>query len=258
MAVLDRPRVPVSEFSALRQGVAPRASPGGVARHLELDAGGVMAWVLVSLGGQFETAFAVSLKYSAGFSRLCHAFVRGLRRHQLRAADAGTAGPAGRDGLRDLDRDRCGGPRGGKGDLVQEPSNGRADSFDPAHRADSVAWSRSTLLLGRRRPSAALKAAFAQRDDVRGAAALSPRRRTPRASGREPTSPPRSAPTDCPKQARCRATSPPSSGAFGARFWTGDGLGTRPAVRPVPDEWLKFSAHLRTHLHKVRPAADRV
>lgn len=29
-----------------------------------------MAWVFVSLGGLFETAFAVSLKYSAGFSRL--------------------------------------------------------------------------------------------------------------------------------------------------------------------------------------------
>jgi len=29
-----------------------------------------MAWVFVALGGLFETAFAVSLKYSAGFSRL--------------------------------------------------------------------------------------------------------------------------------------------------------------------------------------------
>lgn len=29
-----------------------------------------MAWVFVTLGGLFETAFAVSLKYSAGFSRL--------------------------------------------------------------------------------------------------------------------------------------------------------------------------------------------
>ena len=29
-----------------------------------------MAWVFVALGGLFETAFAVSLKYSDGFSRL--------------------------------------------------------------------------------------------------------------------------------------------------------------------------------------------
>src|SRR4051812_46868550 len=56
--------------SRTSQRAAPRAAPGGVAKHLDLDAGGVMAWVFVTLGGLFETAFALSLKYSAGFSRL--------------------------------------------------------------------------------------------------------------------------------------------------------------------------------------------
>src|SRR3954453_18670983 len=58
-----------------------------------------MAWVLVSLGGLFETAFAVSLKYSAGFSRLwptlsfvvCAVVSFGLLTLGLRDLPVGTA-----------------------------------------------------------------------------------------------------------------------------------------------------------------------